>query len=222
VTVQEAERLLLHQPAAALVVDTTAAGGIGWEFLAWCRLREAPRPPIVVTGSPGDESRASALGAQVFLAGPDGLERLTSVLSSLTKTARGKGAPKLVLVIDDEPLARYLVRKNISDLDVAVEEAQSGEEGLRLAGQLHPSAIVLDVAMPDMDGFDVLSALKSNPATKEIPVVIHTSTRLGSGERERLSADGVAVVGKDSGAAEELRTRLADLIPAAKLRYTKD
>jgi CheY-like chemotaxis protein len=100
-----------------------------------------------------------------------------------------------VLVIDDEDLARYLIRKQLATAQLNVAEARSGAEGLELAAKGGVRAIVLDIVMPDASGFHVLAQLKENPATRDIPVVIHTSLTLGAKEREAL-AQAAAIINK--------------------------
>lgn len=80
----------------------------------------------------------------------------------------------LVLVIEDDPNARDLIQRTLSKEGFRTEFATSGQAGLNLAEALHPAVITLDVMMPSMDGWEVLSALKTNPATKSIPVIMVT------------------------------------------------
>ena len=84
------------------------------------------------------------------------------------------GAGRLVLVIDDDPEARELMERNLSKDGFEVRIAGSGEEGLKLARDLRPAVITLDVMMPEMDGWSVLKALKADLATRDIPVVMLT------------------------------------------------
>jgi PAS domain S-box-containing protein len=79
-----------------------------------------------------------------------------------------------VLVIDDDPVQRDLMQRFLTKEGFCVRTAAGGEAGLRLAEQLRPVAITLDVMMPEMDGWSVLSALKSNVALRNIPVVMVT------------------------------------------------
>jgi len=79
-----------------------------------------------------------------------------------------------VLVIDDDPSQRDLMRRFLSKEGFFVRCADNGEEGLRLARQLMPIAITLDVMMPEMDGWAVLEELKSDPRLHEIPVIMLT------------------------------------------------
>ncbi len=80
----------------------------------------------------------------------------------------------IALVIDDEASARDLLKRSLDKNGFQVRTASSGEEGLRLAKELHPSVITLDVLMPVMDGWAVLSALKAEPELADIPVIIIT------------------------------------------------
>jgi signal transduction histidine kinase/DNA-binding response OmpR family regulator len=79
-----------------------------------------------------------------------------------------------VLVIDDDPVVREFLPRRLADLGVRVETAADGEEGLRLATALSPDVIILDVLMPGMDGWTVLTTLKSTPDLANIPVIILT------------------------------------------------
>jgi CheY-like chemotaxis protein len=80
----------------------------------------------------------------------------------------------VVLVIDDDPRVQDLMRRSLAREGFRVEAASNGEEGLRMARQLRPEAITLDVMMPGMDGWAVLAALKKDPQLADIPVVMLT------------------------------------------------
>ncbi len=79
-----------------------------------------------------------------------------------------------VLVIDDDPVVRDLLQRSLSKEGFRVECAANGEEGLRLARQLNPQVITLDVMMPDMNGWTVLTAIKTDPHLAEVPVIMLT------------------------------------------------
>jgi signal transduction histidine kinase/CheY-like chemotaxis protein len=79
-----------------------------------------------------------------------------------------------VLIIDDDPLQRNLMQRYLRKEGFTVCTASGGEQGLRMAGQLKPAAITLDVIMPEMDGWIVLSALKADPDLCDIPVIMLT------------------------------------------------
>ena len=77
-----------------------------------------------------------------------------------------------ILVIDDDPMAQDLIMRSLRGEGIKIETASSGEEGLRKARELHPDAITLDIIMPNMDGWAVLSALKADPELADIPVIV--------------------------------------------------
>jgi CheY-like chemotaxis protein len=79
-----------------------------------------------------------------------------------------------ILVIDDDPIARDLIRRHLTREGFRVHTAANGQEGLRLATELKPDVITLDILMPSVDGWTVLSELKANPEVADIPVIIVT------------------------------------------------
>ena len=83
-------------------------------------------------------------------------------------------ARKRVLVIDDDPDAVYLLKENLDQQDFEVRGCLNGQDGIRMAQELQPQAILLDILMPGADGWQILHDLKSNPRTVEIPVILHT------------------------------------------------
>jgi two-component system, OmpR family, alkaline phosphatase synthesis response regulator PhoP len=83
---------------------------------------------------------------------------------------------KRVLIIDDDSAVRIVVGISLSKLGgYEVLDASSGPEGLEIAQKEHPDAIILDLAMPRMDGFEVLQKLQKNPLTQSIPVILLTA-----------------------------------------------
>jgi PAS domain S-box-containing protein len=79
-----------------------------------------------------------------------------------------------VLVIDDDPVARHLIEHVVKREGLSVASAADGETGLRMAREIRPVLITLDVMMPDLDGWTVLAAIKADPELKGIPVVMLT------------------------------------------------
>jgi CheY-like chemotaxis protein len=114
---------------------------------------------------------------------------------------------KTILVVDDRPEARYVTVRTLSAAGYDVRETATGRDALRLA-RLSPDLIVLDVALPDMDGFEVCRRLKSDPLTGSIPV-LHKTAVYGDEHR---------ALGLAAGAADYL----ADPIEPAVLLATVD
>lgn len=96
-----------------------------------------------------------------------------------------------VLVVDDRPDARYSMSRPLALAGFDVRETATGRDALRLA-RLNVDAIVLDLALLDMDGFEVLQRLKADFETRDIPVILKTAVHREDGHRERGLAAGAA------------------------------
>ncbi len=124
-----------------------------------------------------------------------------------------------ILVVDDEPYVLLALHEVLAALPASIQEAQDGEEALRLARDEHPDLILLDVKMPDMDGFQVIEKLKQDPATAGIPVVF-LSALGGSKEKLRgleLGAEDYLVKPIDG---EELKARVRMVLRRAHTKET--
>jgi PAS domain S-box-containing protein len=101
-------------------------------------------------------------------------EAESSLVESTSKSVTAGTTANLVLVIDDDPNMLDMMTKFLKKEEYQVVTASSGDEGLRLAKELHPVAITLDILMPQVDGWKVLKTLKSDSETRDIPVIILT------------------------------------------------
>jgi signal transduction histidine kinase/DNA-binding response OmpR family regulator len=189
-TIREARDILEKILPKAIVMDVRLRSEDSWRLLA--EIKEDPRTrhiPAIVISSIEDQGKAFHLGADAYLVKP--LER-GLLLEKLRKLA----GPKRILIIDDDERDRYLLKQQLRDSAVVIQEASDGPEGIREAFKELPDAIVLDLSMPGMSGFEVLDALKSSPKTSDIPVVICTSRVLSDQERVQLEAKITAIVSK--------------------------
>jgi CheY-like chemotaxis protein len=213
-TVREAKRLVTQVRPAAVVLDVMLEGESTWELLAELKQREATRDvPVLVVTLVDNRHKAAALGADAFCPKPVDRGWLLDKLSALAKP----DGPASVLLIDDDEASRYLLKGHLAATPSRVIEAASGREGLRLAQQERPRAIFLDLKMPDLSGFDVLKMLQADPATRDIPVLIHTSLVLGDAERGRL-AGASAILPKEGLSREALTTSLREALGEAQAR----
>jgi signal transduction histidine kinase/CheY-like chemotaxis protein len=169
---------------AGVILDIFLPGVDGWEVLA--QLKADPRTasiPVIVVSMLDERGRGFALGAAEYLVKPVGKEQL---LAALFRAAAMPGRKRTVVAIDDDPLAIELVRASLETEGWTVLGAATGQEGLALIREWQPSAVLLDLLMPGMDGFEVVEALRAEPETKSIPVVILTSKSMTWQDKERL------------------------------------
>lgn len=103
--------------------------------------------------------------------------------------------PRLLL-IDDDPMTHYLVQQALLPYRINLLTAEDGQVGLTLARTVRPQAIVLDLAMPEIRGDEVLTGLEQYPETQSIPVIVQTSRQLEPAEIEQLRKRAIAVLPK--------------------------
>lgn len=119
--------------------------------------------------------------------------------------------PKRILVIDDQPDEREIQTAMLGHLGYAVETAEDGETGMKLATAAPPDVILLDVAMPKMDGFAVCRGLRADPRTAEVPILFFTASVVGDLEDRARDAGATGIMVKPLD-PHEVATRIAALI----------
>ena len=211
-TLREARQSLARVQPSAVVLDVRLGGDDAWAFIAEIRENGATRDlPIVVVTSIDDQPKGLALGADAYALKP--VNRVW-LLDTLTRLIERRRAPR-VLLIDDDEISRYLVRSRLARARLDVQEAAGGPEGLREARAQHPHAILLDLVMPEMSGFEVLRRLKEDPATADIPVVILTSKLLSQDEHHQLAAHAARILSKQELAGSDSAESLLHALTAA-------
>jgi CheY-like chemotaxis protein/anti-sigma regulatory factor (Ser/Thr protein kinase) len=192
---------------AGVILDILLPGIDGWEVLA--QLKADPRTariPVIVVSMLDERGRGFTLGAAEYLVKPVGKEEL---LAAIYRAAAIPEQEHMVVAIDDDPLAIELARVNLEPAGWTVLGAASGQEGLALVRERQPSVVLLDLLMPGMDGFEVVEALRAEPSTKAIPVVILTSKSMTQEDKQRLKGRITYVARKTefdlSGLADLLR-----------------
>jgi signal transduction histidine kinase/CheY-like chemotaxis protein len=208
----EAALELAFEHAPALVcLDMALAGELdGWEVLA--RLKENPvtaNVPIVICTGRNGRARAAALGATDFIAKPFSAARLREAVKRVLP-AGGRS----VLIVDDEENVRRLVVETLGGNGLELREAANGAEALEEVALRRPDAIVLDLIMPEVDGFVVLERLQADEETRSIPVVVLTGRNLTPAERARLRAGAVSLLEKSAYSAGELRRLILQAVGA--------
>jgi signal transduction histidine kinase/DNA-binding response OmpR family regulator len=213
-TLAQARQALQQLRPAAIVLDILLEGQNGWTFLQEVKGDESTRAiPVLVATVIDNEQQALALGADGFLIKP--VERLP--LLNKLNTLVNQGKMQTLLLIDDDPTYRYVVRQLLAKTPLRILEAVNGQKGLALADGEQPTAILLDLEMPEISGFDVLDRLKHNPITQAIPVIIHTSTQLDTETQNGLVEQSVAILSKETASQAIATSQLRDALVKAGL-----
>lgn len=200
---QARDALRQHQPRA-IILDIALSGEDAWTWLAELKREEATREiPIMIASAVEDRGKGLALGADAYCVKPlergallDQLQRLTSMLNDPEHDETGDSPPARVMIIDDEPAARYVLSKLLCDKPCRVQEAENGVEALRMIKASRPQLIFLDLTMPDVSGFEVLNRLKADASTQSIPVAVVTSAALSEANRRLLETQTCAIISK--------------------------
>jgi signal transduction histidine kinase/DNA-binding response OmpR family regulator len=210
---KEARRALDDFKPIAIVLDVLLQGEHSWNLLQDLKQNPGTKDiPVFVVTVVENQSKALALGATAFHAKPIDRAWLLNQLQATLDRHEGQ-----ILMVDDDEIARYLLRGLLAGSGHRLLEAQGGVEGLRVARLSKPNLIILDLSMPDLSGFEVLETLKRDPETREIPVVIYTSQSLDSEERARLQ-EAVDIVPKGASSREAAETRFAEAMVRAGLQ----
>jgi CheY-like chemotaxis protein len=174
---------------AAVLLDVQLGYESSWKWLGELKSDPATAAvPVIVISSVDDPRKSYALGADAYLAKPVTRPALLDALNQLTR--------EKILVIDDDPAARYTIRKLCDESTYHVLEAADAREGLRAASTMRPELIVLDLNLPDRRGEEVLRELANAASTRAIPVIIATSEALSQQERAALGETAAAVLSK--------------------------
>jgi len=140
--------------------------------------------------------------------GPTPQEGLLSALNNVTPNRFSR-----VAVVDDTPEARRLIRRILqSQGDFEIFEATNGREAIELVNKEHPDLVILDLMMPEVDGFAVLDALRSNPETANIPVIVATAKELTVEEKGRLQGQIQSLMMKGDFLNDEFLEEVRSLI----------
>ncbi len=186
----EALRILERSNIDAIVLDLLLPGRNGFEFLTEIRAQEKWKavPVMVLTVKDLDERERAALTAQSATLFKKGTGWRPALLANLRRLA-GKNSRKRVLVADDNPAGRELVREILNDIVSSLEEASNGSEALEKIRQSPPDLVLLDIQMPEMDGFQVLREIRRDPVLKNLRVVALTAFAM-QGDRDRALEAG--------------------------------
>jgi len=165
--------------------------------------------PVIVMSIVDEKARGFSLGATDYMVKPVNRERLIGVLRNVCGKSSGKA-----LLIDDDPTMRQVMRNALERDGWTISgEAENGRVALEQLARDRPDVILLDLMMPEMNGFEFLIALRGNAELRDIPVLVLTAKDLTVEERARLNGDVEHVLQKGTAEVQELLRELGRILP---------
>ena len=190
-----------------ITLDVLMPGMDGWAVLA--ALKSDPVTadiPVIMLTISDSEDMGFALGAAAYLAKPIESEALIGMMKKFHKH-QGQ-----VLVVDDDAVTRDMLRRTLQGEGWTVAEAGNGLEALVRLSEQAPSLILLDLMMPEMDGFQFVDELRARDDWRSIPVVVMTAKDLTQADREQLNGHVERIAQKGLYSRERLLREVYDLV----------
>ena len=191
-----------YQPTA-VTLDLRLPDADGWTILD--RLKHDPATrhiPVHIISVEENWQRGLRLGAIDFLVKPASMESLSDALTALNEFV--DRPVKRLLVVEDDPAARESIVELIGSGDVQTTTVGSGEEALAKLQEEHFDCMVLDLGLPDMTGFQLISRVKSEIGLRKLPTIVYTGKQLNRREDAELRRLAESVVIKDAASPERL------------------
>ena len=164
--------------------------------------------PVILVSVAETRETGYALGASDYLMKPIDREHFGSIV----KKYKSGQQPSSVLVIEDDSAIREMMRKTLEGEGWSVAEAGDGQVGLELVRESRPDLILLDLLMPNMDGFEFVSELRDHHRWRYIPVIVVTAKDLTPEERTRLKGQVESVVRKGAYTGSKLVTEIRNCL----------
>jgi CheY-like chemotaxis protein len=208
---QEGLRLARELHPAAMTLDIMMPDLDGWTVLAAIKGDpELADIPVILMSIVDEKKRGYSLGATDYMVKPVDRARLSGVLRDICGTV-GRHA----LLVDDDDMMRRGMRLALEQDGWQVSEAENGRIALARLTEARPDIIMLDLMMPEMDGFEFLVEMRSRAEWRDIPVLVVTAKDLSAEERSRLNGDVERVLQKGAAELDELLREIGRVLPGS-------
>jgi CheY-like chemotaxis protein len=173
----------------------------GWSVLTALKSDPATADiPVIMLTIVDEKQMGFALGAADYFTKPIDFQRLHQVLEKYRQPTNHQS----VLIVEDDPQTREMLRRTLEKDGWGVREAQNGRVGLERLDDHVPSLILLDLMMPEMDGFEFMDALRRRKDTPRIPVIVITAKDLTVEDRRRLNGGVERIIQKGASSPQEV------------------
>jgi CheY-like chemotaxis protein len=217
-TGEEALALAREIHPAAITLDVVMPGMDGWSVLAALKADADLRQiPVIMLTLIDDPERGFTLAPADYATKP--LDRLR--LSQILGQHSAAGSPRNLLVVEDDPATRAVTRNIAQRKGWIVTEAENGRVALERMEQELPDLILLDLMMPEMDGFEFANLVHLRDEWRRIPMVVVTAHDLTTEDRLRLNGYVETVLQKEGELREQLLSRVRDLLDRSVARVPR-
>ena len=209
---EEGLRLAKELGPRAITLDVMMPGMDGWAVLAALKAdSEVADIPVIMLTMLDDKNLGYALGAADYLTKPLDRERLMAILRKYRRDLP-------VLVVDDDATLRELARRILEKEGYAVIEAENGRVALERARLTLPGLVVLDLIMPEMDGFEFVAEFRKREDWRAIPIIVVTGKEISDEDHARLNGGVERILQKGTYTRESLLREVRDLVTACVAR----
>jgi adenylate cyclase len=207
----EALSLARQLKPALITLDVLMPGADGWSVLQDLkRDQDLQAIPVVMVTIADERNRGHALGAAEYLVKPVDPNELRKVLSRFRRHSQSLSQLR-VLIVDDDETARLQWRRALAGEGCLIDEAENGKMALERLGDTRPDLILLDLMMPEMNGFEFLVELRKIPACTALPVVVVTAASLTEEDHQLLNSSVESVLAKSDHTRDELLDELRQI-----------
>lgn len=215
---QEGIALARQRTPDVILLDIRMPRMNGWEVLSLLKTDpELVKIPVVIVTIEDDQALGFALGAVDYLLKPVDYDRLLTLLQPYCSHS----FPPSVLVVEDNAENREMTSRQLAKAGWRVLEAENGRKALEVMQIEQPGAILLDLMMPEMDGFEFLQELRQHPEWRSLPVIVLTAKDLTIEERQWLDGQTQRIYRKGTSSRELLLDEIRSLI-AAQNSHSRD
>ena len=206
---------IISQPPGAVILDFQPATDGGWELMQLLKQNPETRDiPVVFYSLSAGFTQGSMLEMD-YLTKPIASVDLTQAINRMG--LKTEDDLQTILVVDDDPKVLDMhMRMLESQIKCRIIKASGGKSALKMIREEHPSLVLLDLMMPEVDGFEVLRVMREEDATRNIPVIVLSAQILTSYDMQRLQEGVAAILGKGLFSVEEVLTQVETALSHSK------
>jgi CheY-like chemotaxis protein len=197
----------------AITLDVLLPDLDGWEVLNQLKNDEKTCTiPVIVISVVDNPELGIALGALDYFVKPVAAQDLIGRLGMFNLSGKAKSGEMRVLVVDDEAANREWLKEILVPAGFKIIEAPGGAEAIKLAKSRKPDLVLLDLMMPEVSGFDVVEAMRSDEATRQIPIMVLTAKELTEADKRNLNGQVSTILKRGSTGASDVLVVLREVI----------